>query len=89
MASVTITLVIKTAAPNRAPTVLDTLPKEVELAVGETFDLAPFFSDPDGDALSFMINEQTELAELSPVGVLKALKPGDQTVTITVDDGRG
>ena len=40
--------------PNRAPTTVGTMPA-VELAVGETetLDVSQYFSDPDGDALSY------------------------------------
>ena len=81
-------------AANRAPQLVDTIPL-VELAAGDsaTVDLATYFSDPDGDSLSYV----AETSDPAVVGVsvsgralkVRAVSAGSADVTVTATDPGG
>ncbi len=80
--------------PNRAPTVVGTLPA-VELAVGEMqmLDLSRYFSDPDGDALGYASETSDEaVATVSVSGstlTVRAGAKGRATIFVTAADPGG
>ncbi|MCY4646434.1 MAG: putative Ig domain-containing protein [Gammaproteobacteria bacterium] len=85
---------IAVTVPNRAPTVLDTIPFRTLLA-GNTleFDLARYFTDPDGDALTFTAaSANAGVASVESVGstlTITGRAPGSTRVTVTVTDPAG
>lgn len=85
---------IAVTVPNRAPTALDTIPSRTLLA-GNTleFDLARYFIDPDGDALTFTAaSANVGVASVESVGstlMITARAPGSTRVTVTVADPAG
>ena len=85
---------IAVTVPNRAPTALDTIPSRTLLA-GNTleFDLARYFTDPDGDALTFTAaSANVGVASVESVGstlTITARAPGSTRVTVTVADPAG
>ena len=85
---------IAVTVPNRAPTALDTIPSRTLLA-GNTveFDLARYFSDPDGDSLTFTAaSANVGVASVESVGstlTITARTPGSTRVTVTVADPAG
>lgn len=70
-----------TASPNRRPTPTSTIPPQ-ELAVGDTLtlDAAAYFTDPDGDALTFSV-------ETSDAGVASASLSGSTVTVVGVAPG--
>ena len=85
---------IAVTIPNRAPTALDTIPSSTLLA-GNTleFDLARYFTDPDGDALTFTAaSANAGVASVESVGstlTITGRAPGSTRVTVTVTDPAG
>ena len=85
---------IAVTVPNRTPIALDTIPSRTLLA-GNTleFDLARYFADPDGDALTFTAaSANVGVASLESVGstlTIIARAPGSTRVTVTVADPAG
>ena len=85
---------IAVTVPNRAPTALDTIPSRTLLA-GNTleFDLARYFTDPDGDSLTFTAaSANVGVASVESVGstlTITARAPGSTRVTVTVADPAG
>ena len=85
---------IAVTVPNRAPTALDTIPSRTLLA-GNTleFDLARYFTDPDGDALTFTAaSANAGVASVESVGStlkITGRAPGSTRVTVTVADPAG
>ncbi len=85
---------IAVTVPNRAPTALDTIPSRTLLA-GNTleFDLARYFTDPDGDALTFTAaSANAGVASVESVGstlTITGRAPGSTRVTVTVADPAG
>ena len=85
---------IAVTIPNRAPTALDTIPSRTLLA-GNTleFDLARYFTDPDGDALTFTVaSANAGVASVESVGstlTITGRAPGSTRVTVTVADPAG
>ena len=83
-----------TPVRNRAPQAVGTIPEQT-LSVGETamVDLSSYFSDPDGDALSYTAaSSNTGVASASVSGssvVVTALARGVATVTVTARDAQG
>ena len=79
---------------SRPPAVIGTAP-DLELAPGETatLDASAYFSDPDGDPLSYEVRTSAPdvlAAEVSGRAVqLAALAPGMATVTVTARNPRG
>ena len=80
--------------PNRPPVVSDSIP-ERELSVGDSLllDLTAYFSDPDGDGLSYAaISSDANVATASVSGsvvTVMALAPGAATITVTASDPSG
>ena len=77
--------------PNAAPTASGTIPAQIMEAGGEAaFNLAEYFSDPDGDALEFSASSSsTDVATTQITGSLltiAGIAPGDATVTATATD---
>lgn len=70
-----------TATPNRRPTPTSTIPPQ-ELAAGDTLtvDAASYFTDPDGDALTFS-------AETSDAGVASVSLSGTAVTVVGIDPG--
>ena len=80
--------------PNRAPLAVDSIPP-IDLFTGDTatLDVASYFTDPDGDSLSYgavtsdsgtaTANANTSLITLT------AVTPGSATVTVTATDPGG
>ena len=87
-ASVTVT------QQNRAPRAVGTIPA-VTLAAGETstIDASPYFTDPDGDALTYTANSSSRgVAAVSVSGstvMVTAVGAGNATITITARDPGG
>ncbi len=85
---------ISITVPNRAPTVLDTIPSQT-LLTGETLelDMESYFTDPDGDALSFAAasaNTGVASAETASSTVtITGVSPGSARVTVTATDPAG
>ncbi len=83
-----------TASPNRRPTPTSTIPPQ-ELAAGDTLtvDAAAYFTDPDGDALTFSVEtSDAGVASASLFGAavtVVAVAPGEARVTIRGRDPRG
>ncbi|MDE2878084.1 hypothetical protein [Candidatus Palauibacter soopunensis] len=82
-----------TASPNRRPTPTSTIPPQ-ELAAGDTLtlDAAAYFTDPDGDALTYSIETSdagVASASLSGATVtVVGVAPGEARVTIRARDPR-
>ena len=80
-----------TATPNRRPAPTSTIPPQ-ELAAGDTLtvDAASYFTDPDGDALTF--SAETSDARIASVSLSDAavtvvgVAPGEAQVTIRARD---
>ena len=85
---------IAVTVPNRAPTVLDTIPSRT-LLVGNSLEveLARYFADPDGDALTFTAaSANAGVASVESVGstlTITGRAPGSTRVTVTVTDPAG
>lgn len=85
---------VAVTVPNRAPTPLDTIPSRT-LFAGNTleFDLARYFTDPDGDALTFTAaSANVGVASVESVGSILTITggaPGSTRVTVTVADPAG
>ena len=79
---------------NRAPEVVNSIPP-VGLAAGEdvTFEVPSYFSDPDGDALSYAAaSSDVSVATASVSGstvTIAAVAAGSATVTVTARDPAG
>ena len=77
--------------PNRAPEATGTIPA-VELAVDETetVDVSQYFTDPDGDELSYSAaSSDTALATVTVSGnalTVTAIAAGTATITVTATD---
>lgn len=82
-------------APNRAPTAVGTIPEQKLTAGGDpaTLNIAPNFSDPDGDALSYRaVSDNTAVVQASVSGsvlTLTAVAGGNAQVTVTASDPGG
>ena len=79
-------------APNQNPTIAPI--ENRQMTAGETAEIGVSTSDPDGDALSIVARSSDEnvvVAGINEAGtlVLRAVNPGQATVTVTADDGRG
>ena len=82
-------------APNRGPTPVGTIPEQV-LRLGDeptTLNIAPYFSDPDGDTLSYgAISGDTQVATISVSGSTASItgqNPGEVEITISARDPSG
>ena len=80
--------------PNRAPEAVDSIP-DFELAAGDTttVDLSGYFTDPDGDALSYAAeSSDAAVASLSASGTVvsvSAIAKGKATITVSASDPDG
>ena len=80
--------------PNRAPIVTDTIPPQ-RLTVGEepAWTGTDYFTDPDGDVLTYTIGTTDSSVVLTAVSgddfAILAVTPGTATVTVTATDGDG
>ena len=80
--------------PNRAPEATDSIPAQtIEVGDSVSFDLADHFSDPDGDALTYVASSSaTGVASASVSGTVLAVEgvsAGTATVTVTASDPDG
>lgn len=79
---------------NRPPVANGTIPAQV-LTVGEsvTVGLSGFFSDPDGDDLSYSAESSNSAVAAVAISqnsaVVTGVSPGDATMTVTAFDGDG
>ncbi|MDE2721630.1 IPT/TIG domain-containing protein [Candidatus Palauibacter polyketidifaciens] len=80
--------------PNRAPIVTDSIPPQ-RLTVGEepAWTGTDYFTDPDGDVLTYTIGTTDSSVVLAAVTgddfAILAVTPGAATVTVTATDGDG
>ena len=85
---------VQVIVPNREPQAVGTIPERT-LSVGETatVDLSSYFTDPDGDALSYTAaSSNAGVAGVSVSGssvVVTALARGVVTITVTARDPGG
>ncbi|MYC92984.1 MAG: hypothetical protein F4X15_16105 [Gemmatimonadetes bacterium] len=80
--------------PNTAPTASATIPAQsIEAGKEVSFNLLEYFSDPDGDALTFgASSSNSDVAAAQVSGTLLTIvgvSPGDATVTVTATDPGG
>ena len=80
--------------PNRSPEPIGTLsPLEVAAGDSATVDVSAYFSDPDGQELSYAaLSSDTSVSAVSGVGAVftvVARAKGDATVTVTASDPGG
>ena len=78
--------------PNRAPdTVGSIAPKELAIDEGLALTVNQYFSDPDGDSLTYAASvSDSAIASVSvagPVVTISALEVGSATLTVTASDG--
>ena len=87
----TATHTFQVTVPNRVPVALDSIPaRTIEVDHTDTLDVSPFFTDPDGDTLSYTaaVSDSSRVAASvagSTVSVT-ALAKGEATVTVTATD---
>ena len=78
--------------PNRAPIAVGSIPA-LELVVGDSVELnlASYFSDPDGDALTYSASVSNpvvaSVSVVGPVVTIRGLQEGSATVNVTATDG--
>ena len=79
--------------PNRAPEAAEIPPQTVFAGETATVDAADYFSDPDGDALTYAVeSSRPEVAAVALMGsavAVRALIPGGASVTVTARDVDG
>jgi hypothetical protein len=83
-----------TGAPVNRPPVWALPPTAVNIAVGSVASIAPYASDPDGDAITFSRVGGTAPAGLTvlpdgTMAVAAGTTPGTYTVLVDANDGRG
>ena len=90
----TATQTFQVTVPNRAPKPVGTIPDQT-VNVGErvTADLSPYFTDPDGDALTYTATSSNSgVARASVSGstlTITAVAAGSATITVTARDTEG
>ena len=90
----TLSFSVTVEAPNRPPTVVDTIPAQTITTGGsETLDASSHFGDPDNDDLTFSAqSSNTNKVTVSVSGsqvVVEGVARGTSTVTITAADPAG
>ena len=80
--------------PNRPPVAVDSIAARiVEVDRADTVDVAPFFTDPDGDTLSYAaaVSDSAVVAALvsGSTVVVTGLAKGEAQVTVTATDDEG
>ena len=80
--------------PNRPPVPVDSIAARIiEVDRADTVDVAPFFTDPDGDSLSYaaVVSDSTLVSAEVPGSavVVTALARGKAEVTVTATDDEG
>ena len=89
------TAAVTVALPNSPPAAVGTIPDQTLEARGEaaTVDLAAYFEDPDGEALSFLtVSSDTAVVRSvveGPVLTLTPVSAGSALVTVSAEDGAG
>src|SRR5690606_8645198 len=83
---------VTVVAPNQNPTIAPI--EDRRLTAGETAEIGVSASDPDGDRLTVVARSSDEnvvVAGINEAGtlILRAVNPGQATVSVTADDGRG
>ena len=83
-----------TVVGNRAPTAVGTIPDQIlNLGGSGTVNLASYFSDPDGDTLTYTASSSdTNVVTVSMSNTtvtLKGMSPGTATITFTATDPDG
>ena len=79
--------------PNRVPEAVGSIPAQRLTEGGNTIslDVAPYFSDPDGDSLTYSVQSgDPGIVRVSSSGstiTLTPVSPGNTTVTVTASDG--
>ena len=90
----TATQTFEVTIPNRPPVPVDSIAaREVMVDEAHTLDLSPFFSDPDGDPLTYLAAASDEPVVAATVAgstlTLTGLARGEAMVTITAADDEG
>lgn len=90
----TATQSFQVTVPNRAPVAVDSIPARiVEVGRTDTIIVSSFFTDPDGDTLSYAaaLSDSARVAALvaSDTITVTALAKGEAAVTITATDNEG
>ena len=88
------TVTIQVARANRAPQPRGTIPAQRITAPGtSTVNLSPYFTDPDGDALTYRAQSSDDAVAtvrvLGSVATVTAVAPGMATVTVMARDAGG
>ena len=88
------TQTFQVTVPNRRPTPVGTIPQQtLETGGSTTFGVARYFTDPDGDALTYSAtSSNTNVARVSVSGsnvTITAGQAGSATVTVTARDPEG
>ena len=88
------TQTFQSTVPNRSPEPVGTIPNEtVEVGDPVTVDLSPYFTDPDGDALSYTASTSNSGVVRASVSggtlTITAVAAGTASLTVTASDGDG
>lgn len=87
------TFSVRVGAANQAPRPKGTIPGQSVVEGGATtLDMAPYFEDPDGDALTYSATSSNSRVEVSRSGAtltIRGVSEGTATVTITARDPGG
>ena len=83
-----------TVTENRAPTAVGTMPNETLILSGAAeYDPRPYFSDPDGDALTYAATSSntasSTIVQLQPTFIAVQVALGTSTITVTASDPDG
>ena len=89
--SATQTIAVIVGLPNRAPEAVGSIPAQsLEPGQNRTVDVASYFRDPDGDALTYTASSSNaSVATASASGsqvTVTGVAPGSSTVTVTASD---